>query len=299
MGAAKYGPAMRARTTTAGVLTIALLCTGLAAPAAIASVRGDVAALQVALRRAGAYAGTVDGVLGPRHRGGRPPGPASRRPGRGRRRRPGHAARARLARPPRLRQLARSPRGAVGWDVAALQFKLAAHGFPSGPVDGALGPRSVAALQRFQAWAGLRADGVAGPSTRRALAAPVPRSPVRLRRPVQAAAGDRFGPRWNVFHAGVDFPAPSGTPVTAAGFGTVVTAGYDSSGWGNMVVIGHRFGLRTLYAHLASFAVSRGQAVGVGQRIGTVGATGRASGPHLHFELLLRGANVDPLSALG
>ena len=111
--------------------------------------------------------------------------------------------------------------------------------------------------------------------------------------------GDTFGPRWNVFHAGVDFPAPSGTPVTAAGFGTVVSAGFDSSDWGNTVVIGHRFGLRTRYAHLASFAVAGGQAVGVGQRIGTVGATGRASGPHLHFELALRGANVDPLSALG
>jgi len=289
---------MRARTTIAGVLIIAVLCTALAASAALASVRGDVAALQVALRRTGTYAGAVDGVLGPgtaaavrqaQRRAGLAAdgvvGPATRR-ALGSLGRPRYGSRAIAA-------------GAIGWDVAALQFKLAAHGFPSGPVDGALGPRSVAALQRFQAWAGLRADGVAGPSTRGALAAPVPRSPVQLRRPVRAGVGDAFGPRWNVFHAGVDFPAPSGTPVTAAGFGTVVSAGYDGSGWGNMVVIGHRFGLRTLYAHLASFAVVRGQAVGVGQRIGAVGATGRASGPHLHFELLLRGANVDPLSALG
>ena len=288
---------MRGRTTTGGVL-IAMLCAGaLVAPAA-ASVPSDIAALQVALRRAGTYVGTVDGVLGSgttaairqaQRRAGLTAdgivGPATRR------------ALGPLGRHPYAsRAIAAS---AIGWDVAALQFKLAAHGFPSGPVDGMFGPRSVAALRRFQDWAGVRADGVAGPSTRSALAAPVPRSPVQLRRPVRADVSDAFGPRWNVFHAGVDFPAPSGTPVTAAGFGTVVSASFDSSGWGNTVVVGHRFGLRTLYAHLASFAVVRGQAVGVGQRIGTVGATGRASGPHLHFELLLRGANVDPLSALG
>jgi len=77
-----------------------------------------------------------------------------------------------------------------------------------------------------------------------------------------------------------------------------VFSGFDASGFGNMIVIGHRFGLRTVYAHLASIAVGRGQAVGVGQLIGTVGVTGRSSGPHLHFELRLRGANVDPLTAL-
>ena len=158
--------------------------------------------------------------------------------------------------------------------------------------------KSTPAWKTFQRWAGLTPDGVAGPATLRALGTPPPRSPVRLRYPVRARIGDRFGPRWNVFHAGVDFPAPAGTPVTAAGWGTVVSAGYDASGWGNMVVVGHRFGLRTLYAHLARIDVAAGQRVGVGQRIGTIGATGRTSGPHLHFELLLRGANVDPLSAL-
>jgi murein DD-endopeptidase MepM/ murein hydrolase activator NlpD len=60
----------------------------------------------------------------------------------------------------------------------------------------------------------------------------------------------------------------------------------------------HRFGLRTLYAHLSSVAVGRGQFVPAGGRIGRVGATGAATGPHLHWEILLRGANVDPLSAL-
>ncbi|MBW3609288.1 MAG: M23 family metallopeptidase [Actinobacteria bacterium] len=118
-------------------------------------------------------------------------------------------------------------------------------------------------------------------------------APLSARRAAPASA-----PRGSAFHAGLDFPAPVGTPVTAAGFGTVVFSGYDPSGFGNMIVIGHRFGLRTVYAHLASLAVRRGQAVGVGQLIGTVGTTGRSSGPHLHFELRLRGANVDPLTAL-
>ncbi|MEA2191471.1 MAG: hypothetical protein QOI73_1592, partial [Solirubrobacteraceae bacterium] len=132
----------------------------------------------------------------------------------------------------------------------------------------------------------------------RALRAPPARSPVKLLRPVRAAVGDRFGPRDNRFHAGVDFPAPTGTPVTAAGFGDVVFSGWDNSGWGNMVLVRHRFGLRTLYAHLSSIVVPTGAHVGAGQLVGRVGQTGHASGPHLHFELLLRGANLDPLSAL-
>lgn len=287
---------MRRRATILGLLA-GLLCSVAAAPAAGACTRANAAALQVALRAAGLYSGTVDGVAGPRtaaavraaqRNAGLPvdgiAGPATRR------------ALGRLGRPGYGSRLITS--GAVGWDVSALQFSLAAHGFPSGPVDGGFGPRSRAALQRFQGWAGMSADGIAGPATLRALNRPAPRSPVRLRRPVRAPLGDRFGPRWNVFHAGLDFPARAGTPVYAAGFGTVVAAGFDSSGWGNMVVIGHRFGLRTLYAHLATIAVAPGQRVGVGQRIGTVGSTGRSSGPHLHFEIRLRGANIDPLSAL-
>ncbi|HVF78886.1 MAG TPA: peptidoglycan-binding protein [Solirubrobacteraceae bacterium] len=274
-----------------------LLLAAAVAPAASAYTRPEVAALQVALRSAGLYSGTVDGLAGPgttaavravQQRAGLPAdgvaGPSTRR-ALGRLGQPGYGSRPIVP-------------GAIGWDVAALQFSLAAHGFPSGPVDGGFGPRSAAALQRFQQWAGMSPDGVAGPATLRALSAPAAASPVKLRPPVQAPVGDRFGPRFNVFHAGLDFPASAGSPVSAAGFGTVVTAGFDASGWGNMVVIGHRFGLRTLYAHLAKIAVSPGQSVGVGQLIGTVGSTGRSTGPHLHFELRLRGANIDPLSAL-
>ena len=287
------------RAVTISACLAAALALSLSAPPAAAHTSGDpkTAALQVALRAAGAYLGDVDGIRGPataaavralQRRAGLPvdgiAGPRTRR-ALGRHGRPALGSRA-------------MRRGNVGWDVAALQFELATHGFPSGPMDGVLGMRSVGALQRMQAWAGLRADGIAGAATLRALRRPAPRSPVALRAPVRAARASGFGPRGSAFHAGLDFPATVGTPVTAAGFGTVVFSGYDASGFGNMIVIGHRFGLRTLYAHLASLAVRRGQAVGVGQLIGTVGTTGRSSGPHLHFELRLRGANVDPLTAL-
>lgn len=287
------------RAVTISAWLAAALALSLSAPPAAAHTSGDpnIAALQVALRAAGAYLGDVDGVRGPataaavravQRRAGLTvdaiAGPRTRR------------ALGRLGRPALGSRAMR--RGHVGWDVAALQFELATHGFPSGPMDGVLGMRSVSALQRMQAWAGLRADGIAGSATLRALRRPVPRSPVALRAPVRAARGSGFGPRGSAFHAGLDFPAAVGTPVTAAGFGTVLFSGYDASGFGNMIVIGHRFGLRTVYAHLASLAVRRGQAVGVGQLIGTVGTTGRSSGPHLHFELRLRGANVDPLTAL-
>jgi len=287
---------MSVRTTLLGLLGAFALLSALT-PAALAGGSARVAALQVALRASGAYAGTVDGIAGPgtvaavralqRRRGLRVDGVAGRRTLRalgGRWRHPYGS------RPMRT--------GDGGLDVAALQFKLAAHGFPSGAVDGSLGPRSMRALRRYQVWAGLRADGVAGPGTLRALRAPPARSPVRLLRPARAPIGDRFGPRGNRLHGGVDFPAAAGTPVTAAGFGTVAFSGYDSGGWGNLVIIKHRFGLRTFYAHLSANLVSTGSRVAAGQRIGLVGATGFATGPHLHFELLLRGASIDPLSAL-
>jgi murein DD-endopeptidase MepM/ murein hydrolase activator NlpD len=256
-----------------------------------------VAALQVALRARGLYAATVDGIRGPLTREGVRrfqarrglavdgiAGPRTRR-ALGWRGRPRLGARVISA-------------GDRGWDVAALQFMLATHGFPSGGFDGRLGPRSDAALRRFQAWAGLGADGLAGPATLAALRRPPPRSPLRFAAPVAGGVGDRFGPRGAAFHAGVDFPVPAGSPVAAAGGGCVQSVGFDPSGYGNLVIVAHRSGMTSWYAHLARISVSRGQCVTTGARIGTVGATGNATGPHLHFELRLRGAAVDPLTGL-
>jgi murein DD-endopeptidase MepM/ murein hydrolase activator NlpD len=110
--------------------------------------------------------------------------------------------------------------------------------------------------------------------------------------------GDVFGPRGTSFHAGIDLIAGRGTPVGAAAPGRVVFAGFAAGGWGNLVVLAHASGVRTMYAHLLKLTVRRGQAVGTGTSLGTVGATGRASGPHLHFEVRVRGAAVDPGPAL-
>jgi murein DD-endopeptidase MepM/ murein hydrolase activator NlpD len=119
-----------------------------------------------------------------------------------------------------------------------------------------------------------------------------------LRLPIQAPVGDRYGPRGAGFHAGLDFPAPSGARVTAAASGRVAFAGWDD-GWGLTVTLDHGNGLRTRYAHLSRALVTPGTVVAAGTSVGRVGATGFATGPHLHFEVTIRGANADPAAAFG
>jgi len=281
-----------------GLVALALILAGFAsAPAAGASRDSGVAALQVALHARGLYAGSIDGVEGPatahavarfqRRAGLRPdgiPGPATRRA-------LGRYGRHLLG----SRPLAR---GATGWDVAALQFVLAWHGFPSAKFDGRLGLHTLRALKRFQRWAGLTADGVAGPTTLAALRRPAPTCPIALSWPVQAPVGDGFGPRGNRFHAGIDLAARLGTDVAAAAAGRVTWAGRLAGGWGNLVVVAHGDGVRTMYAHLSTIAVRVGQRVATDTVVGAVGATGNATGPHLHFEVRVRGAAVDPRTAL-
>lgn len=189
--------------------------------------------------------------------------------------------------------------GVEGWDVAALQFMLAWHGFPSGALDGSFGARTQAALVRFQTWAGIPPIAIAGPQTLSALRERPPQSPIRLSAPVAAAPADPFGPRLARFHAGIDFPAATGTAIVAAADGVVVDAGWRAGGWGRIVEIAHDQDVTTLYAHMSEVLAKPGQRVSSGTRIGLAGSTGDATGPHLHFEVLLRGANVDPATALG
>jgi murein DD-endopeptidase MepM/ murein hydrolase activator NlpD len=188
--------------------------------------------------------------------------------------------------------------GASGQRVRTLELELAWHGFPSGVVDGRFGPRLESAVRRFQRSAGIPPSGVVGRVTLRALAEPVRRSPIPLVWPVLAPVGDGFGPRGDAFHAGVDLLAPRGTPVLAAGPGTVTWAGWRAGGWGRLVVVRHPDGVRTLYAHLASISVRVGWQISGGTILGHVGASGDATGPHLHFEVRVGGAAIDPLGAL-
>ncbi|WP_347489394.1 M23 family metallopeptidase [Desulfoscipio sp. XC116] len=106
-----------------------------------------------------------------------------------------------------------------------------------------------------------------------------------------------YGMRNGAMHEGIDIAADQGQPVRAAKDGKIVFAGPRGT-YGIAVIIDHGNGLRTLYAHNSRVLVSEGQRVSAGQRIALIGSTGRSTGPHLHFEVLLNGIPVDPLLCL-
>ena len=132
---------------------------------------------------------------------------------------------------------------------------------------------------------------LAGESLRRAFLA----SPLEFSR-VTSGFKMRFHPilqTWRA-HLGVDYGAPTGTPVRVVGDGVVEVAGVQN-GFGNVVMVKHRNNSTTVYAHLSRIAVKKGQSVSQGQHIGAVGQTGWATGPHLHFEFRVNGQQRDPL----
>jgi murein DD-endopeptidase MepM/ murein hydrolase activator NlpD len=278
------------------LIALPLLLLG-AAPAEGAGGDPVVAGLQAALSQRGMYAGTVDGVPGPathaavvalQKQAGLPTdgvaGPKTRAA-------LGALGKHKLG----TRMLVF---GKTGLDVAELQFLLASHGFPCGSFDGSLGLRTQTALMRFQRWAGLFPDGLAGAQTVSALSRPAPQLAVRLAWPVVGLVGSPFGPRGDAFHPGIDIVASMGTPVRAAASGRVRFAAWNAGGYGNLVVVKIGGGVATMYAHLGEIDVRPGQAVTAGEQLGLVGMTGNATGPHLHFEVRIHGASVDPLPAL-
>lgn len=109
--------------------------------------------------------------------------------------------------------------------------------------------------------------------------------------------GTRIDPIYKTvkFHAGMDFSANIGTPVYATGNGTIVKAGWES-GYGNLIKVDHGFGYVTWYAHLNKCKVRVGQKVMRGEVIGEVGNTGKSTGPHLHYEVHVKGKVVNPVN---
>lgn len=125
---------------------------------------------------------------------------------------------------------------------------------------------------------------------------------------ITSAFGWRIHPvyRYKKFHSGIDIAAPLGAKVVAARSGTVILVSapvqgrnYGGSGYGNYIVIDHGDGKATLYGHLKQTEVKVGEEVNAGDRIGLIGSTGTSTGPHLHFEVRVKGATVNPSDYVG
>ncbi len=114
---------------------------------------------------------------------------------------------------------------------------------------------------------------------------------------VASGFGYRIDPIYKVpkMHAGLDFTAPSGTPIYATADGTVKEANFNTGGYGNHVIINHGFGYETLYGHMVRIKARAGQQVKRGEVIGWVGSTGKSTGPHLHYEVIKSGTKIDPI----
>lgn len=284
-----------------GIGALALIV-ALASPSPAGAASANTAALQAALKARSLYNGFVDGIAGPLTRSGvlllqrrrgllvdGIAGPQTRR-ALGWRGRPSLGSRT-------------MRRGHRGWDVAALQYLLQRAGHGPGTADGLFGGLTAAAVLRAQRAAGIAVDGLAGPTTIGSLrggSSGAPTGPVRFLRPVAGPIGDAFGVlrAGGRRHQGLDFPVPYGTRVGAAGRGTTIFAGYNYGGYGNLVVVQHRLGYTSWYAHLSSVTSWVGERVVGGTRIGYVGSTGYSTGPHLHFEVRRYNTPIDPFPRL-
>lgn len=107
-----------------------------------------------------------------------------------------------------------------------------------------------------------------------------------------------YGYRWGSFHGGIDLAAPRGTEIVASDGGTVISAGWNSGGYGYMVKIQHSNGTQTLYGHMSKVSCTVGQKVAQGEKIGEVGSTGNSTGNHCHFEIYINGVRVNPTKYL-
>ncbi|PUZ27848.1 Murein DD-endopeptidase MepM and murein hydrolase activator NlpD, contain LysM domain [Chitinophaga costaii] len=114
---------------------------------------------------------------------------------------------------------------------------------------------------------------------------------------IASGFGYRIDPIYKTvkYHSGLDFAAPSGTPIYATGDGTVEDASQAAVGYGNHVLINHGYGYKTMYGHMFKIKVHDGEVVHRGEVIGWVGSTGKSTGPHCHYEVIKNGDKVDPV----
>jgi murein DD-endopeptidase MepM/ murein hydrolase activator NlpD len=179
----------------------------------------------------------------------------------------------------------------TGLDVGGLQFELRYHGFPTSE-RGTFGAATFSALTRFQRFARMRADGVAGRATYAALALPPPAVP-KLRAPLASLERVR-----RVGNA-VELFCAYASPIAAVSGGTVVFARDRHRGYGYTVVTRDARGLEVLYAHLARIDVDEGQRLAPGALVGLAGWTGkRVATTSLRLELRLRGAQLNAYDAV-
>lgn len=148
---------------------------------------------------------------------------------------------------------------------------------------------------RDQLQAAQRRNNAGGPGV-----PPIRRGTGRFIFPVNGPMTSAFGPRWGRLHAGIDIPAPDGTPIRAADSGTVaLLQGVGASGgYGNYTCIQHSATMSSCYAHQSRLGTTLGASVSQGQVIGYVGNTGNSFGAHLHFEVRVNGTPVDPMGYL-
>lgn len=118
--------------------------------------------------------------------------------------------------------------------------------------------------------------------------------PIQFIKPIRATITSRFGSRWGTTHKGLDYGAPMGTSIKAAAEGTVTFAGWNSGGYGYLVIISHGKGVQTYYGHCSQLLCKVGDYVYPGDQIAKVGNTGDSQGSHLHFEIRMNDVAYNP-----